>query len=797
MRSGRYVIQYLKMESRTESTSKPRAIAITAIALLGPLFGIATDVRGQALLLMALSALLIFAPPRRSPGAVWSILFLAIFAIGLTAFLPGHWFPIPEWRRQLTSDFRVSLPDTLSPQPWVSVHALCLLFAGLTFALYVVTLSWGPQTRRQVARWYVGGIMILAVLALVALMAGQKIPFWPKVLNAANGFGFFPNRNQTANVLALAGILSTALAFDAFERRRKGGWFWIVSVVTLGAAIVQTSSRGGVLVMLGGITAWVTLSIALSISRKSASLVVAGTALLLTAFMVFGGSTLERFQRLPEATRSDYRVVIQKDALQLASSAPWLGQGLGNFAPVFAMAREASADQNRAIHPESDWLWVAVEMGWPAAALFLVAVLVWLRQSLPLSRGSDRALRSAALVCGVAFAFHSLVDVSGHRPGSAWPAILIAGLAIGPRRNEETRLWVAPVFRLLGIVVGIIATWWFTSSFSDRVDRVAPTLATVSKLTDRIAQRVLEKQHTAAVTTAEEALRINPLNADLYYQRAVARIGVDFSVAAVAWDFGTARFLEPRWAELCVSEGRIWMEAGQELFAVDAWIEALRRAGDRGPEAYGRILSYARERKALQSVLARLSRTNVDYLLVFLSHADPKEGQLLINQLVEAEPNLQSFSREQKRRLFSIWFQRGDHSLLLSKLTGNPEWRQDGWRMLAMLQAEKKDFKGACQIVRESTPKPPMPKVLTEKTLAELERTFRLRPDDFQVGLQLHSAQLAAGKQDDALSTLAALQGTRGHPSYLAFIEAGLREERGEWEQAWNTWRRFLGKEFH
>ena len=82
------------MERRPESSSS-RTAALTALALLGPLFGVATQVWGQALLLLGLGVLLIFAPPRRSPGAMWCVLAIAILAIALTAFLPMRWFALP------------------------------------------------------------------------------------------------------------------------------------------------------------------------------------------------------------------------------------------------------------------------------------------------------------------------------------------------------------------------------------------------------------------------------------------------------------------------------------------------------------------------------------------------------------------------------------------------------------------------------------------------------------------------------------------------------------------------------
>ncbi len=784
------------MERRTESIPRGRVVALAALALLGPALGIATQVWAQALLLLGLGALLLISPPRRSPGAVWWLLAVAILVIAGTAFLPARWLAMPEWRRTLTTDFRVKLPETFSPQPWVSLHAACLLFAALVFTLYLATQAWGSRARRQAAKWYAGGVVILAAVALVTLGKTWRVPFWPAVLNSMNGFGIFPNRNQTANVFALAGIMATALAFDAFERRKKDAWFWVGGVAVLAFAVVQTFSRAGVLLFFGGIAAWVLLSFAQSATRKGGALTVAGFALLLTGFFVFGGGSLERVQTLSHDAPLDYRVRIQKDALHLAASAPWLGQGLGNFAPVFAMAREKSADQNHALHPESDWLWLAVEMGWPAVALVAAAFALWLRQCLPMSPGSDRALRSAAMVCGVAFALHSFGDVSGHRPGSAWPAIFLAGLALHPQRTLERRRWVAPVFRALGVLLTAIAGWWFMSIFSERLDRTAPTLATVARLAERVERQNLAKEHAAAVVTANDALRITPLEADLYYARGVAHVAEAFSVWGAGWDFATARFLEPHLAALCFAEGKTWIEAGQPALAFDAWLEALRRAGENGPAMYNHMLDWAGHRLGMHAALARLARSNPAYLLIFLSKADRLECELLIGQLVEAEPKLESLNSTQKRRLFSLWYQNGDRALLFTKLLANPEWQHDGWRWLATLYADRKDFENACEIAREATPVPALPKSEDTKPLADLDRLFRVRPDDIGVGLQLYRTQLSLGKTGDALATLRTLQALPNSPSYLTFIEAQFHEEVRNWEAAWNAWLRFGGRDW-
>lgn len=784
------------MERRSDTNDTARTAALTALALIGPLFGIATQVWGQALLLLGLAILLIVAPPRRSPGPVLCILFAALAVIALTAFLPVRWFAIPEWRKTLVGEHRVELPQTLSPQPWVSLHAACLLFAGAAFAFYAVTHPWSPQLRRQAARWYTGGIACIAAVAIAVLMLGWKVPFWPKVLNSADYFGVFPNRNQTANLFALAGIMATALAFDGFEKGRRTALLWTGSVVLLGAGTVQTYSRAGCLIFFTGIAAYGLLSFFLSTSAKGGALTLAGFALLLTGFFIFGGGTFERFQRLATDASPDYRVLIQRDALHLAATAPWLGQGLGNFAPVFAMAREASSTvQNRVIHPESDWLWVAVEMGWPAALILLGACGMWLRQSLPLSLGSDRALRSAALVCGLVFLAHSFVDVSGHRPGTAWPALFLSALALHPKRSIVRRAWVAPAFRGLGLVLAIIACWWFASVFSERVGRRAPTMATAMMLEERTFQQTEGSLHEAAVASASGALRIMPLNADMYFQRGIAHLVEAFSIWGTTRDFAIARFLEPRWAALCYAQGKAWAEAGQAELAFEAWVEGLRRAGKNGPTLYHEMLLWSGNRPAMQAMLARLARNDPDYFLVYLRHASREESDLLISQLVQAEPDLKSFSAGQRNALFAMWFRQGDHSSLFTALLSNPEWQQEGWRWVALLHAEKKEFQRACELMRNSIPPPPMPKVAGAKPILDLERMLRARPDDIDIGLQLRSAQIAAGKTAEAIETLRALQALPNHPAYLAFIEAEQLEQTEDWEGAWRAWQRFAGSE--
>lgn len=806
----------LEMQPTKQTSAQTPTLAIAGVALLGPALGVATELLPQALLLLALAALLIISPPRCSPGPAWLTLFSLVGLLALTAFLPARWFPLPEWRRVLQSEYSVNLPDTLSPQPWMSFHSVCLLAAGAIFALYVIAHPWRSQNRRTAIQLYAAGIVVLALIAIASTAAGFKVPFWPDVANLKERFGFFPNRNQTANVLALAGIASIALAFESFEARRKAAWLWVAAVLVLGIAAVMAYSRAGILLFFGGVAAWVVVSLKFGVSRKSATLVVAGAILALTLFFLLGGKTFERFQTQGQPALTDMRLPIHADALRFSKDAPWLGQGIGNFADVFPMAREASAGQNRAIHPESDWLWAAVELGWPATLLIAACIALWMRQCFPFSGGSDRLMRSAAMTCGAAFVLHAFGDVSGHRPGSTWPAIFLAGLAMAPDRQLETRRWVAPVFRTLGVLISAVGIWWIASIYSEQVGRVAPTPATLDRLAQRMDRETAAKNNKAVVTLIDEALRIRPLEAELYNRRAIARLASGLNtdiyynpqdtalifqerVEPAKLDFETARFLEPRWIEICFLEGKAWLTLDKPSLAFDAWAEAWQRARKSDTNAlplYRRMLEESRLNYAIRSELAQLVTAGPDYFLAFIGTASRVECDIQIERLLDAEPTLGSLAPAQRNMLFRIWFERGDKAQLIAKLKDQPDWQKDGWQWLAMDHADRQDYEHAYKLARQYGTAPNLPPPIQARPVQELAREFYSHPSEIHIGIQLFRAQRASGLVSEALETIEALDKIPGRPSYIPFLESELRAERGEWKAAWEAWRRFGGTKF-
>src|SRR5207248_1556900 len=146
------------------------------------------------------------------------------------------------------------------------------------------------------------------------------------------------------------------------------------------------------------------------------------------------------------------------------SGSPWCGIGLGNFHAVFGMFRKESVAELTVLHPESDWLWLTSEAGWPTTALLLVAVGLLLIPVFPLQEGTNQRFRLAALVAALVFAGHGLVDVSGHRVGTAYTALFLFGLALyRPLRLKESAA-MSLFFRIAGAALLVFGLIWIVTA---------------------------------------------------------------------------------------------------------------------------------------------------------------------------------------------------------------------------------------------------------------------------------------------------------------------------------------------
>lgn len=355
---------------------------------------------------------------------------LALFILAAVAFFPASWFFQPEWRGALVNDFGIQLPSTFTPQPWITLGYLVSFTAGLSWLYIVSTQDLELREVRVQLRLFTGGIALLAAICIALYLAGTTLSFW----NNQENFGPFPNRNHTGALFGLAAIVILACVQDDLRKRRKRWIVWILALVLIGAAIILNFSQSGIAILMAGSAFWLG---ALAFQPRSPWQLALGISLfllllLLTALLLFGGQTLARFHLHNFGTTgipSNLRWQIFHDTFRLIPNSPWCGIGFGNFESIFAISRDASLGEARALHPESDWLWLWTEVGWPAVLLIIVGITLLASRVFPLRAGTNQGYRLAALIAALLFAIDGIVDVSGHQMGTAFAAVFLLGLS--------------------------------------------------------------------------------------------------------------------------------------------------------------------------------------------------------------------------------------------------------------------------------------------------------------------------------------------------------------------------------
>jgi hypothetical protein len=807
------------------SSAQPPPIfhwGVVGISLLAPTLGGSTSIAALAPLWILMGCLLVTSPslPLHRPR-LFLLAAVALAAASLSTFLPLLSTP-PEWRTTLLQN-GLALTNSVSPQPALSAEAFIVAAAGTIWTLLLTSLQWTDRERRRALQIYTLGICALCLLSIASHSLGFTPWLWP-----SGTFGFFPNRNQTANVVALAGIVAFGLGLERFLVGSQSGTtrelhplpsalpsatfptrsasaLWLISLPIFLKTLILCNSRAGVCILLGGCFAILVRCAITSHSRKASALSVSIVCLLISGLLLFGGPLLKRLCSGTEYS-SDLRLKLQSDTLHLCSGSPILGIGLGNFGSVFAMYRSNSVAQNIAVHPESDWLWAAAEIGWPTTLLLAGAALWGLIRAFYDSHKDP--LRTTTAVASAAFLLHSFVDVPAHRFGSLLPALLLYSLSLPLLPAPPTKTLCSSGFTFLRwngwglLAAGLLA---LTESLAIRLPRSTPLpteglpWALPSQRLERLQIRLKNateiEDFDQLADLAGKALKIAPLDWELLFLRASARLSgsrEESDVSEILGDFTLARLLQPHLVAPCMEEARLWLLIGQTQLAFHAWEEVLRRAplSDTPlPSLFQTMLSDVGPRKDLRRQIRSQVGSNKDLLIAFLRNASVEEWQEETLQLLEEDPTLRSLSSFQRRALFSLWEERYDRTKLVPLLQAHPELLPEGWRSAALLAVGRGAFQEACELASKYAPRPSFPPLTPDQSLQALERQFSRQPQNLLTGIQLVRAQTAAGAQRDALRTLARIRQLPGAPSYLAFEQATLLTALKEWEQAWQIWK--------
>ena len=775
--------------SHENQNATTRWIVNATIALLPVLacfLGGATQKWEEGLVITLLALCLLVRPPRFSLGALTNLVLLTLFILAAVAFLPARWFFQPEWHAAFVNTFGIQLPSTLTPQPWITLSYLVSFAAGLSWLYVVSTQDLELREARFQLRLFTSGTALLATTCIAFYLAHTTLPFWHNERN----FGPFPNRNQTGDLFGLTAIMILAWGQDDLRKRRKRWIVWILALVLIVAATILNFSRSGIGILVAGSAFWLG---AFAFRQRPPSRLALGVSfllLLLTALLLFGGQTFERFNLRDFGSAgisTDFRSRIFHDAFRLIRDSPWCGIGFGNFESIFAIFRDGSLSDPRVLHPESDWLWLWTELGWPGVVLTILGIALLVSRVFPLREGTNQGYRLAALIAALLFAIHGIIDVSGHQVGTAFVAVFLLGLSQRQPLSLKTSQWMPILFRFVGLVLLVAGLSLVVAA---RGEKLLPGSVGVSSAKQLSAVADTEGNFSETVALTTRALRWAPLDWQLYSARAIAEVELKQTTNAVD-DFRRARFLEPIAYEVALAEGNAWLPS-RPVLAVTAWREALRRAGPLRPEVYASMLSDASLRSPeVSSILEAIGLSEHDLALPYLSRISGAPFNRALAQLLRDDPNLQSFSETEKLVLFAFWSERGDAEEISRAVEQHPDWLRYAWLGMAKYKASKNDFRAAYELTQRYGEPVALPRVATNFSLQDLEKRFHAAPDNYGVGYELYRAQMQNGRVDDALLTARHFSERPNSPAYFHFLEAQCWAGKQNWERAWNAWQAF------
>jgi hypothetical protein len=609
-----------------------------------------------------------------------------------------------------------------------------VLAASAGWAIWLLSHSWSPREKAWLVRLFVALASATAVYALGVLCFRWPEPAWIPV----QGFGPFPNRNQSGTFFGLTLALAVALATRALQKRRWGSFAaWTVLGGFDFFALLRADSRAGILIWGLVILLWFLFGGPV----RRASLPIVGAAALVIAgvLLLARPAVLERAtQTFAEGT--GFRPLVYSDTARMIGASPAFGTGLGSFAAVFPQFQAASITTYAVTHPESDWLWFAAEAGIPAAILLLTLTIVWLKRAIAGTRGSGLERMAALAVFG--FWLNSWMDVPGHRLGTLFAGILCVTIAARPPSAKGRPAWSKLGFPLLGVYS--IGVGVFLALVSDPLPEV---------------ERLIERQdYHATVIAATRALRLTPLSWQLYLLRGEG-LAYDGQWVAALEDFRCASLLQPINPEIAFFQGYVWSGLNPVL-AENAWREALRRQPvKQRAELLGRMID---------------------------SLPEARRSVIRFNRLGGDDPRLLAVLQG-----YSLLDKNGKQELQAHLVDLDNELRPVVAGRLASEAAASRDFDQASRLIEVYF----APRVLPEPLNAS-EGDLRTRvdrdPSDFLAVFSLVRLLGSQQRWSDAAASMQRTVQLADCPRYLRFLCGQALAKSGRLEEAWQIFQPLL-----
>jgi tetratricopeptide (TPR) repeat protein len=390
-------------------------------------------------------------------GGVALLVGLVLVRMLVAGELTLRWSPLlaPGAAMLAVGVAQLVVPGLGSVNRWVTWEGLRLYLAYLGLAL---VLGAHLTTRGRVQRLVVALTAWGAALAGVGL-AGRAlgrplVPWLRGVADPDRLTATLANPNHQALHFALVFFLGLGLLLrparrtpgvppgaavprpgGARIREAAGGVLVVAALALLGAALLLTLSRGGLLGVLAGLVVVTALALRERLGTGAVLAALLVGAGVLGGLAVVAQPVLDRMAAPSRDPLADVRWAVYDRTLRMASEAPLLGFGLGTYADAFTRFQPPGVPAGKVVdHAHNDYLQLAAETGaagvgalaWALVGLGAFALPRWLRRHDPWVRG----LVLGGLGALTAVAVHSALDFGLRIPSNALLTVAAAALVV-------------------------------------------------------------------------------------------------------------------------------------------------------------------------------------------------------------------------------------------------------------------------------------------------------------------------------------------------------------------------------
>jgi hypothetical protein len=441
----------------------------------------------------------------------------------------------------------------------------------------------------------------------------------------------------------------------------------------------------------------------------------------------------------------------------------------------------------RLIHPESDWVWLAVTTGLGGLLLMGTLLVVTGSRLLPVIREARHPFEFACVAALLGFAVHSLFDVPGHLLGTALPALLLLGALISSTPLAPATRAVRGSFRAAGLLLALGGGYLLAADLSKT--RFWPGSSGVAHALAWSRHHNLSGQYLPAFQEASLGLRWAPLSWQLYFQKGAAEAALGATEAALD-SFRAAKLLQPGGPEVPEAEAAHWLARNPAL-APPAWREALALSRDEkdATERFSRILGLARGQAELRPAIIEMAHSSPGLFMVFATLEQPPIVAPEIIAWRQKDPKLASFTELEQKKLLHRWWQH-DPAAAVALLRSSPAWLTAGWPTLAHDHVKRGEFEQAYRLARQHLPPAAYPD-LTPGNRDELRRRVAMDSGDFASAYGLARRSEEAGDLTPALRVASRATERPGAPPWAWSLKAELAARTGAWEEAWHALLRY------